>query len=460
VRKTDLFRLAWTNLGRRKVRTGLTTVGVIIGTAAIVTMVSLGVGLQKNLTAQISRIGELHEIEVFPKYDFSASPAFGGDLPPPVKPLDEAAIKELRAIEGVVAVLPTVWLPDVELTYGRYQTRLSLTGIDPVESGKLEVALDSGRYLRRGDDKVLVLGYKVPALLQEQDRAGSKGRRLGKTPAPATPAAEKISLQNFHQPGRETKDRPDLLRKAVFLKLTRFTADGREETKTVRFKVVGVAAETGGLKDREAVLPLKAAQELIRWRENLAGDQAQKKGYETVKVRVETPEMVETVQQEIAQLGFESFSLKQMLATVNTVATIVQVLLGGIGGIALLVASLGIMNTMIIAIYERTREIGIMKVIGASVNDVKQLFLLEAGSIGFIGGTIGLGVGWSGAQLINLVANAFLAQGGGDPVTVVYVPLWLALFAVGFATVIGLLSGLYPALRAAKMSPLTAIRQE
>jgi len=445
---------------RRKVRTSLTAVGVIIGTAAVITMVSIGVGLQKNLTEQISQIGELHEVDVFPKYDLSDSSAFGTTLPPPVKALDEAAIEELQAIEGVLAVLPIVSLHAAELTYSRYQAHVTLSGIDPAESGKLKVALDSGRYLRRGDEKVLVLGYELPALLQEQDRAEGKGRRLGRTLTPVTTTREDVPFQDFGQQSHEAKDRADLLHKNVFLNLNRFTADGQEENKAVRLRVVGVMAETGGPQDREAVLPLETARSLLRWRDSLTRDQAQKKGFEMVRVRVETPEMVESVQQEIALLDFESLSLKQMLAMVNTVAIIVQVLLGGIGGIALLVAAFGIMNTMTIVIYERTGEIGIMKVIGASVNDVKRLFLLEAGSIGFIGGIIGLLIGSTGAQLINLVANAFLVRGGGEPITALYVPLWLALFAVGFATAIGLLSGLYPALRAAKMSPLAAIRQE
>lgn len=179
-----------------------------------------------------------------------------------------------------------------------------------------------------------------------------------------------------------------------------------------------------------------------------------------VNVRVKAPEMVENVQQKIESLGFSSFSMKQMLAAVNNVSKIVQVLLGGIGGIALLVASFGIMNTMIMSIYERTREIGIMKVIGASIGDIRQIFLLEAGSIGFIGGVIGLFIGMTFAKIINLLANVYFNKGGSEPVIIVYVPLWLAIFAVSFATVVGLLSGVYPALRAAKLSPLIAIRQE
>ena len=207
------------------------------------------------------------------------------------------------------------------------------------------------------------------------------------------------------------------------------------------------------------VVPLKTAEELVQWRDGLTGTRAREKGYESVKVRVDSPEMVERVQQEIEGLGFDSFSLKQMLAAVNSFSKVVQAFLGGIGGIALLVASFGITNTMIMSIYERTREIGIIKVIGASVDDIRNLFLLEAGTIGFVGGVMGLLIGWTGAQFANFLANAFFIR-GSDPVTVVYIPLWLALFAVGFATMVGLLAGVYPALRAARLSPLAAIRQE
>lgn len=218
-------------------------------------------------------------------------------------------------------------------------------------------------------------------------------------------------------------------------------------------------AQTGGQEDMSVIVPLKTAEELVRWRDGLTGAQAREKGYEAVKVRVESPEMVDRVQQEIEARDFDSYSLKQMLQAVNTFSKVVQAFLGGIGGIALLVASVGITNTMIMSIYERTREIGITKVIGASVDDIRNLFLLEAGTIGFVGGVTGLLLSWTGVHLVNCVANAYFVR-GGDPVTIVYVPLWLALFAVGFATVVGLLAGVYPALRAARLSPLAAIRQE
>jgi len=228
MKKTDLFRLAVTNLRRRKVRTGLTTMGVVIGTAAVVTMVSMGVGLQKNLIEQISRIGELHELEVFPRYDLSSSPALGAALPPPVRPLDEAAIKELRAIEGVVAVMPNVQLHGAELNFGRYRTHVTLTGVDTADAEELKVEVDSGRHLRRGEELALVLGYQLPVQLIKPDRAAGKGRRLG---GASPSASEESALQEGQLREPVAKDRPDMLQKTVFLNLVRPGADGREETK-------------------------------------------------------------------------------------------------------------------------------------------------------------------------------------------------------------------------------------
>ncbi|HIE12349.1 MAG TPA: ABC transporter permease [Desulfotomaculum sp.] len=274
------------------------------------------------------------------------------------------------------------------------------------------------------------------------------------------PTEESAPFQGLYgaQPG--AKFRVNLLHKTVSLGFERFSAERGESTKTVRVRVVGVMAETGGQNDLNLVIPLKTARDLHHWREGVTRAQAQSRGYESAKVKVKGPEMVEEVQQEIERLGFSSFSMKQMLQAVGTLSKIVQVILGGIGGIALLVASFGIMNTMIMSIYERTREIGILKVIGSSVGDIKRIFLFEAGAIGFAGGVLGLLVGWTGTQLINFAASAFIVRAGGNPVTVAYVPLWLALFAVGFTTLVGLVAGLYPAVRAARLEPLTAIRQE
>ena len=150
------------------------------------------------------------------------------------------------------------------------------------------------------------------------------------------------------------------------------------------------------------------------------------------------------------------------MGQVNLVFLIVQAILGGIGAIALVVAGFGIANTMIMAIYERTAEIGLMKAVGARNRDVMSVFLGEAGAIGLLGGVLGVTVGAALSQLINVIGLAYLsAQTGGEgPETLVHTPLWLVAFSIGFATLAGLLSGIYPAMRAATLRPVSALKYE
>jgi putative ABC transport system permease protein len=166
-------------------------------------------------------------------------------------------------------------------------------------------------------------------------------------------------------------------------------------------------------------------------------------------------------------MGFGVESSRTMLKEINQFFGIVQAIMGGIGAIALLVAAFGIANTMIMAIYERTREIGLMKAIGATNQDVMSVFLAEAGSIGFLGGVGGVLLAMGLNAVINLAGQAFLPGGGlfGGPqqeaaISLTHTPLWLPVFAITFATLIGVISGIYPAIRAAALSPIRALKYE
>jgi putative ABC transport system permease protein len=167
----------------------------------------------------------------------------------------------------------------------------------------------------------------------------------------------------------------------------------------------------------------------------------------------------------ITQLGYQAYTPQSFVQGINSFFLILQVIFGGVGAIALLVAAIGIANTMAMAILERTKEIGLMKAVGATNRDVLSIFLGEAAGIGFIGGLGGIILGWAAGQIINVLALAYLAgqaaqQGGPPPTTAVFTPLWLPIFTLIFATLIGLLSGLYPALRAATMIPVNALKYE
>ncbi len=176
-------------------------------------------------------------------------------------------------------------------------------------------------------------------------------------------------------------------------------------------------------------------------------------------VKVEDIDKVQRVQEQIQEMGYNAHSLNDMLESMQDTASTLQAVLGGIGAVSLLVAALGITNTMIMSIYERTREIGIMKVIGAALTDIRRLFLLEAGIIGLSGGILGIGISYGGSYLLNRANIPILGMGMmGTKISII--PLWLALATICFSTLVGLLSGFYPARRAMKLSALEAIKTE
>ncbi|MCP5097292.1 MAG: FtsX-like permease family protein, partial [Chloroflexi bacterium] len=184
-------------------------------------------------------------------------------------------------------------------------------------------------------------------------------------------------------------------------------------------------------------------------------------------VKVESAEVATAVEQAITAQGFFVFSFQSILRSVNTIFLVIQAIVGGIGGLALIVAAFGIANTMIMSIYERTREIGLMKAVGATNRDVMFIFLAEAGTIGVIGGIGGVIAGLLLGQIGGFVGQQFLlaqiAQTGGSPDgldSLVYTPLWLPIFAIIFAALVGVISGIYPALRAIRLDPIAALRYE
>ena len=192
---------------------------------------------------------------------------------------------------------------------------------------------------------------------------------------------------------------------------------------------------------------------------------AREDGYNQVIVKVADAKQALDVADQIVTLGFQAFTMQSFVEGLNSFYMVLQVVFGGMGAIALLVAAIGIANTMTMSILERTREIGLMKAVGATNRDVLSIFLGEAAGIGFLGGLGGVVIGWLAGQALNVLAIVYLAnqstqQGGPPPSVAVYTPAWLPLFALAFATLIGMISGLYPALRAATMIPVQALKYE
>ena len=443
MRFVDLISLILYNLGRRKGRVLLTAVGVVIGTAAVVVLVSLAVGLQKNATQQLWGISDLTSIEVYPGYQQEMvvksgvasggeGGMYGGDSG--MKLLTPAAIQDISTIPGVNKVIIHDYLQTaMEIRFGKLMSYGGVTGVD------LQDLADMGLEAVQGTTEIskgsVVIGSWIP--------------------------------NNFYnpnpRPGEEMVEPPELLDQTLRLILIKWTQDGEEVRRTVNVRVAGILKETRGMADGTIYMSLDDVTAYSEWGRGTRINR-NKEGYQMLIVKAEDPEVVLDVADQINALGYMANTPQSYLEGINSFFLVLQIIFGGVGAIALLVAAIGIANTMTMAILERTREIGLMKAIGATNRDVLSIFLGEAAGIGFIGGLGGVVLGWAAGAVLNVVALSYFAsqasQGGGVPTTATSTPAWLPLFALVFATVIGLLSGLYPALKAATLVPVTALKYE
>ena len=263
------------------------------------------------------------------------------------------------------------------------------------------------------------------------------------------------------------EEAPDLQGQALQLVLNKMGDDGQPVERVVRLRVAGVLEESGGQDDYTLYLALNDVLELNGW---FTGHRPNpgREGYSQALIKVASSEQVLAVEQEILRQGFFAYSPRSMLQQMNVFFLVIQGIFGGIGAIALVVAAFGIANTMTMAIYERTREIGLMKAVGATNRDVMSVFLTEAGGIGLLGGIGGVGLGVGLGKLIDLIAGTYLAaqavQSGAAAsdvnISLIHTPLWLPVFALLFSILIGVVSGIYPAVRAASLNPITALKYE
>jgi putative ABC transport system permease protein len=444
----DLLRLILGNLSRRKARVALTAIGVVIGTAAVVILVSLAIGLQKSATDQLYGIGDLTLIDVMPAYGgegvfyggggggpIAVSPSKDSSQPQQPVLLTNSALDQLRAISGVRAVIPRDYLgAQTLIRYQRMEGGVNIIGIATDDLSNLGMEADQGTTaLTKGS---VVIGVMTP--------------------------------NNFYdptlRPGKEPPPPPELLNEQIQVVVIKWDQNGNETHKTLSLRVAGILNETGGEADYSIYLPLDQIRVLNEWAYGTRINY-NKTGYSQVIVKVKDPDQALDIADQITQMGFQANTPQSFLQGINNTFLILQLVFGGVGAIALLVAAIGIANTMAMSILERTREIGLMKAVGATNRDVLSIFLGEAAGIGFLGGIGGVVIGWLAAQAINVIAIVYLAgqasqQGGAPPSVAVYTPFWLPIFALVFSTFIGMLSGLYPALRAATMIPVQALKYE
>ncbi|WP_206459990.1 ABC transporter permease [Anaerovorax sp. IOR16] len=442
----DLISLCGRNLLRRRTRTLLAIIGVVVGTCAIVVMLSIGFGLSVSFQEEIASYGNLHLVNVRSGGGMMSYGTGTGSDKPAV--LDNKTIAEIERIDGVDAASPTI---SEYLTFaiGKYVAQSEVIGIRPEVMQKFGYDVEEGRLLQQGDKYAVVFGNQIPSWFYNPKK--TRDFAWGGEPQ-VDVITNKLMVTGDSDYGQKRQHSPDEEK----INYTEYKAKG-----------VGILANPNDESAWSTYMSLESLEQiqkdLKKARKETISYKSQ--GYDRAMVYVGDINDVETVSETIREMGFQTDSLNDWLKSMQDTARMIQGILGGIGAISLLVAALGITNTMIMSIYERTKEIGVMKVIGANLRDIKRMFLLEAAMIGFLGGVIGLILSYVLSFLMNTVllgvmSNILGSIGGGMGSTVSIIPWWVAVGSLGFSTTIGVVSGYHPARRAMNLSALESLKNE
>ena len=507
MKANDLVELAGRNLRESGFRNSLTTVGIAVGVAALVAMLSLGAGLQGLVSSRFARSGLFNTIGVFTARDMRAmdrSERRTGLLETNVRPLDAAARKEIAALPDVIEVYPEIRLL-TDVSFAGRTLFTSVSGLPP--SAQQNEAFDKmhGHFFSSPDAPEAVLHVDFARdLLAPASAAGDAfslpggpgaggaggapalsdaqlNSLIGKeivlhygervpTPAPAEPraAAAHASRAGHGDSPRKgaggtagAEPGGDSAGDTVSFSVVR-----REEP----LRIVGIidTEPYAGITASSAArvfVPVGLAEKLhpamaSNLRDIMQARPAASEDYSALIVRVDDPARVQPTQDALKGMGFRTFSLLDATKSLRRVFVILDLFLAIFGSVALVVASLGIVNTLVMSVLERRREIGVLKALGASDADVKRLFFVEAGVMGVVGGALGVLLGWLIGRGINFGTNIYLSRQELPHESIILLPLWLVGGAVAFAVVVSLLSGIYPAARAAKLDPVQVLRYE
>ncbi|HHT13897.1 MAG TPA: ABC transporter permease [Propionibacterium sp.] len=448
MRWSDLLATSFASLRQRAFRTSLTVLGVLIGTTAVIVMVSLGVGLSSGFTQQFQNIN-LRQVSVY-----SPPSAEMGQTGVPTK-MNDAMKAYLEAVPGAQAVWP-VYNAEMELSVGGAQYFTSITGLPAEAFPEMDLDLAWGELPQPGTFEVL-LGDMVDQQFWDQ----ATGMPL-ETDFRAQTLFGTLTTWGDYGPvpiegGGEDPSAPATPPKRHILPVTGQLQKQGEENMWGPYSGMVWADLDGLIKWMKKAMPGKA---LPNQPATADGKPMGKEFiYGEFRVLTKDPEAAEQMLNTLREQQIGASAEVEWIRQAQGQAVMVQAVFGGIGAISLLVAAIGIANTMMMSVYERTKEIGIMKVMGASLGDIRKMFLIESATIGFLGGLVGLLLSLLVSFILNNTLGAAMGEFAGEAKLSV-IPLWLVVGSVLFATLIGTLAGMVPAQRAMKLSPLAAIRNE
>lgn len=463
MRFPDLLIMSVNNLRRRKLRTALTVLGVIIGTASIVVMVSLGIGLNELTMEQIASWGSLTTIDVRSGDSYGQSYAVsigggssgmssGGKSEPNY--ITDEVIEKFSRLEHVTGTSPVLSI-NVLMRQGAYEAQYeTIQGVGPAYFEQIK--LGEGEYPQKGDTG-LFFGNTV---IQDFYNAKTGKGYWDTGELPDVDLMGRPFFVTFDMDGYYQSQYP--------------SEDGAGTKPPKKYMMNGIGVQEGGLDDwnnysYRIYMDVDGMKSQLRKAfkkgKAIPGQPTNKKGkpynyfiYNSAQVYVDDVDNVTKVQKELADMGFQVQSQIDWLESSKQQSDMVQAVLGGIGAVSLFVAAIGIANTMMMSIYERTKEIGVMKVLGCDMGNIRNMFLIESGFIGFMGGIVGILLSYGISVVINRFVN--LEEMNGLTGNLSRIPPWLSVAAVVFAIFVGMAAGFMPAMRAMKLSPLAAIRNE
>jgi len=459
VKAYDVAELAVRNLRESVLRNSLTTLGISVGVASLVAMLALGIGLQQLADRRLEKSGLFDTVIVTSRREFrnfSREQEQNGPSPAESPSLDEPARQEIEHLPNVLEAYPDIRF----VTELRYQDKPHLTMVAALPfSAKDNDAFEgmAGNFFSSAAAPEVILQKSFAEQLLGRTVGGNDNTSVAEL---AKPLLGRQLIMRY----AERTAAPSQSNESGNVAGMAYSVISREQI----LNIVGVCdLDPDSLRQQaraRVFLPLQLAENLHVMQPSDLRDTTNvlngKSTYTTVEVRVKSPKFVQSIEETIKKMGFNTFSIVDATKNLRQFFAVLDLFLGIFGSLALAVASIGIVNTLVMAILERRREIGVMKAIGASDSDVKGLFFAEAGVMGVFGGAVGVTLGWTIGRVINLGANIYLKRQHFPPEQIWFVPWWLVIGAIAFAIIVSLLSGLYPASRAARLDPIQALRYE
>ena len=468
----DIIRFAIRNFFRRKARSLLTILGVVIGTMSVVIMLSISEALDVGSVKQIEQWGSLTEINVYPMWGDDNAPKLTDDL-----------VARINSMENVVATLP-IRTKYVRLTKGRLEAWAPVVSVDITALPHFGQELEFGRFVEQDGSYEVLMGYEVPFGFQRPGRWDYnpavdydwENQSYTVNPLPFDPTEEtNIRLMpNVYTEPDQPKPKNFRINVVGVLKwgmnnwqfnngiIMDTAAFDKLEKELTRAEGGNNSGGRGGgmvVMSMSSASPARSSSGTFV----SSGRDKEEDKYENLTIKVNDMNNVMDIQKELQDWGLQAWSNMDSLEYAKEQFAFIQMILGGIGLVAFLVAALGIANTMIMSTYERTREIGVMKVLGCRLGNILSMFLCESAIIGLFGGALGVGLSFAASYVLNTFVDASLfgfSTFGGATYDLSIIPIWLVGAGLVFTTLVGIVSGLYPSIRAMRLSALEAIKNE